>query len=72
MSETISPNTTISHYTIVSKIGEGGMGVVWRARDTKLGRDVAIKVLPASFSENNERLNRFEQEAVNWTAVLKK
>src|SRR6266478_2274862 len=63
MSEPISPNTTIAQYTIVSKIGEGGMGEVWRARDTKLGRDVAIKVLPASLSENTDRLNRFEQEA---------
>jgi len=63
MSEPISPNTTIAQYTIVSKIGEGGMGEVWRARDTKLGRDVAIKVLPAAFSENSERLRRFEQEA---------
>src|SRR6266487_2457993 len=63
MSETISPNTTIAQYTIVSKIGEGGMGEVYRARDTKLGRDVAIKVLPASLSENTDRLNRFEQEA---------
>ncbi len=63
MSETISPNTTIAQYTIVSKIGEGGMGEVYRARDTKLGRDVAIKVLPAAFSEDNERLRRFEQEA---------
>ena len=63
MSETISPNTTIAQYTIVSKIGEGGMGEVYRARDTKLGRDVAIKVLPASLSENADRLNRFEQEA---------
>jgi serine/threonine protein kinase len=63
MSETISPNTTIAQYTIVSKIGEGGMGEVWRARDPKLGRDVAIKVLPAAFSENSERLRRFEQEA---------
>src|SRR5436853_2192757 len=63
MSETISPNTTIAQYKIVSKIGEGGMGEVWRARDTKLGRDVAIKVLPAAFSENSERLLRFEQEA---------
>src|SRR2546426_5017972 len=63
MSETISPNTTIAQYTIVSKIGEGGMGEVYRARDTKLGRDVAIKVLPAAFSENSERLRRFEQEA---------
>jgi len=63
VNETISPNTTIAQYTIVSKIGEGGMGVVWRARDSKLGRDVAIKVLPASLSENTDRLNRFEQEA---------
>src|SRR5438552_10528928 len=63
MSESISPNTTIAQYTIVSKIGEGGMGEVYRARDTKLGRDVAIKVLPASLSENTDRLNRFEQEA---------
>src|SRR5437870_6816116 len=63
MSETISPNTTIAQYTIVSKIGEGGMGEVWRARDAKLGRDVAIKVLPAAFLENSERLRRFEQEA---------
>src|SRR5438105_5007192 len=63
MSESISPNTTIAQYTIVSKIGEGGMGEVYRARDAKLGRDVAIKVLPAAFSENSERLRRFEQEA---------
>ena len=63
MSETISPNTTIAQYTIVSKLGEGGMGVVYRARDPKLGREVAIKVLPASLSENADRLNRFEQEA---------
>src|SRR5882724_9183642 len=63
MSEPISPNTTIAQYTIVSKIGEGGMGEVYRARDAKLGRDVAIKVLPAAFSENTDRLHRFEQEA---------
>ena len=63
LSETISPNSTIAQYTIVSKIGEGGMGEVWRARDPKLGRDVAIKVLPATLSENEERLRRFEQEA---------
>jgi eukaryotic-like serine/threonine-protein kinase len=63
VSETISPNSTLAHYTIISKIGAGGMGEVYRARDTKLGRDVAIKVLPAAFSENSERLRRFEQEA---------
>jgi serine/threonine protein kinase len=63
MSETISPNTTIAQYMIVSRIGKGGMGEVYRARDTKLGRDVAIKVPPASLSENADRLNRFEQEA---------
>ena len=53
----------IGHYEIHSPIGEGGMGEVWRARDTKLGRDVAIKVLPATLSENVDRLHRFEQEA---------
>ena len=63
MSQTISPNTTFGQYSIVSKIGEGGMGEVYRARDPKLGRDVAIKVLPASLSENTDRLSRFEQEA---------
>src|SRR5262245_69383 len=60
---TISPNTTLAQYTIVSKIGEGGMGEVWRAHDQKLGRDVAIKVLPASLSNDKNRLARFEQEA---------
>jgi serine/threonine protein kinase len=63
LSETISPNTTLGQYTIVSKIGEGGMGEVWRARDPKLGRDVAIKVLPATLSADKDRLARFEQEA---------
>src|SRR5216110_149503 len=63
MNSELSANTTLSHYRILSKIGEGGMGEVYRARDAKLGRDVAIKVLPASLSENIDRLNRFEQEA---------
>src|SRR5439155_15884297 len=56
-------NKTIANYEVISKIGEGGMGEVYRARDTKLGRDVAIKVLPAAFSADTERLRRFEQEA---------
>ena len=59
----LSPNTTLGPYTVLSKIGEGGMGEVWRARDSKLGRDVAIKVLPAAFSADKDRLARFEQEA---------
>src|ERR1700682_2312961 len=63
MSEAISPKTALGQYTIVSKIGEGGMGEVWRARDPRLGRDVAIKILPADFSRHTDRLNRFEQEA---------
>jgi Tol biopolymer transport system component len=60
---TIQPGTKLGRYEIRSKIGEGGMGEVYLARDTKLNRDVAIKVLPAGFSENSERLRRFEQEA---------
>src|SRR5512133_1886101 len=50
-------------YEILSPVGAGGMGEVYRARDTRLGRDVAIKVLPASFSADADRLRRFEQEA---------
>src|SRR5438552_13339227 len=56
-------NQTISQYKVITKIGKGGMGEVYRARDTKLGRDVAIKVLPAALSADAERLRRFEQEA---------
>ncbi len=59
----LTPNSLIGEYEIVSKIGEGGMGEVYRARDTKLGRDVAIKVLPAAYAADGERLRRFEQEA---------
>jgi len=55
--------TSIAHYRITAKLGEGGMGEVYRATDTKLQREVAIKVLPAAFTEDKERLARFEREA---------
>ena len=55
--------TKLGPYEIVAPLGAGGMGEVYRARDTRLGRDVAVKVLPASFAKDAERLRRFEQEA---------
>jgi serine/threonine-protein kinase len=53
----------LSHYRLAEQIGEGGMGVVWRATDTTLDRDVAIKVLPEAFARDPERMARFEREA---------
>lgn len=60
---TIAPGTTFGPYTLIAPIGAGGMGEVYRARDTRLGRDVAVKVLPPSISQNPEFLLRFQQEA---------
>src|SRR5512135_2373529 len=59
----LEPGRVLGHYRLVSKLGEGGMGVVWRATDTVLGRDVAVKVLPDFFAGDPERLARFEREA---------
>ena len=53
----------IGAYEIITAIGAGGMGEVFRARDTKLNRDVAIKVLPAAFAQDHERVVRFKREA---------
>jgi serine/threonine-protein kinase len=59
----LAAGTTLLHYRVVEKLGEGGMGAVWKATDATLDRDVAIKVLPADFARDAERLARFEREA---------
>src|SRR5688572_16433403 len=61
--------TRVGHYEIVALIGAGGMGEVYRAGDPKLNRDVAIKVLPAAFAEDRERVARFEREAQTLAAL---
>ena len=59
----LTPGTRLGVYEIVAHIGEGGMGAVYRARDTKLNRDVALKVLPDEFATDADRLARFTREA---------
>src|SRR5262245_60365793 len=59
----LSAGTRFGAYEIVSSLGAGGMGEVYRARDRKLGRDVAIKILPLAFASDRNRIARFEREA---------
>ena len=59
----MNPGDTIGPYRVLEKLGEGGMGEVYRALDTTLGRDVAIEILPRHFTADPERLARFEREA---------
>ncbi len=56
----MQPGTKLGHYEISTLLGKGGMGEVWRARDTKLGREVAIKTLPEEFAKDADRLAGFE------------
>ena len=59
----IGPGRVLASYEIIGKLGTGGMGTVWRARDTSLDREVAIKVLPPDFAHDEGRLLRFQREA---------
>ncbi|HEV2351941.1 MAG TPA: serine/threonine protein kinase, partial [Terriglobia bacterium] len=59
----LSIGTKLGPYEILAPLGAGGMGEVYRARDTKLGRDVALKVLPATFASDAQRMARFQREA---------
>src|SRR6202167_2901455 len=65
----LTPGTKLGPYEIVSLLGAGGMGEVYRARDSRLKREVAIKVLPQALSQDADRLRRFEQEALATAAL---
>ena len=60
---TLIPGTRLGAFEIIALVGAGGMGEVYRARDTRLGRDVALKVLPDLFAKDADRLSRFQREA---------
>ena len=65
----LSPGTRLGSYEVIAKLGEGGMGEVYRARDTELDRDVALKILPPAFAGDPERLARFQREAKTLAAL---
>jgi eukaryotic-like serine/threonine-protein kinase len=65
----LKPGTSLGHYEILTPLGAGGMGEVFRGRDNRLGREVAIKLLPVELSSNLDRLRRFEQEARSASAL---
>src|SRR5687768_1301642 len=65
----ITAGTSLGPYQILSRLGSGGMGEVYRAKDSRLGRDVAIKVLPDQFAQDKEALGRFEREARALAAI---
>src|SRR5262245_40714601 len=65
----LAAGQSLSFYELVDLLGVGGMGEVWRARDTRLGREVALKVLPERFASDEERLRRFEREARTLAAL---
>ena len=59
----LTAGSTVGSYVVIGPLGKGGMGEVWRARDSRLGRDVAIKALPLEFADDPDRLARFDREA---------
>jgi eukaryotic-like serine/threonine-protein kinase len=63
MADPLAPGSNIAHYRVVSRLGEGGMGAVYLADDTRLGRRAALKVLPANVAADPDRMHRFVQEA---------
>jgi serine/threonine protein kinase len=63
----VQPGTRLGSYEVVAKIGSGGMGEVYRARDTRLGQDVAIKMLPVEFASDPDRLRHFRPDLVDFT-----
>ena len=65
----MKPGTNLARYRLLEKIGRGGMGEVWKATDTRLGREVAIKVLPPDVASDMDRLRRFEKEARSASAL---